>query len=338
MSFNSLQYLVFLPLTVLIFHRLSNKYKPYFLLIVSYLFYLCTHILSPFILLFTTIGGYFFAIKISETISEKDKKSLLFTGILLNIIILLSCREIFKSLIPAIGVSFFTFQNISYLIDCYLGIIQPERNFLYYALYLSFFPKLIQGPIERASNLIPQLKHMKNTICEYETLRGGVQLFFWGMFKKIFIADNIAPVITSILNDINGTSGPVLLIITYLYAIQIYCDFSGYTDMSLGSARLFGINLTNNFNYPYFSPSTQDFWRRWHITLSGWILDYIFKPLSMKGRNYGNYGVITALIITFVICGIWHGLTLNYICWGLYHGILISLSFLTYKKWEKAPF
>lgn len=333
MVFNSLEYLIFLPVTVIIFHIFPDKYKYLFLLFVSYFFYFWLNSFSPIILLLTTIVGYFFAIKIKKNNSEKRKRVLLFISIFLNLLILILFREVFKSLIPSIGVSFFTFQNISYLIDCYLEKIEPEKNFFCYALYLSFFPKLLQGPIERPASLIPQLKG--NFIRKYEMLRLGAQLFMWGMFKKIVIADNIALVVNETLNNINDSKGLAILALAYLYAIQIYCDFSGYTDMALGSAKLFGINLTDNFNYPYFAVSIQDFWRRWHITLSSWILDYIFKPLQMKWRNYGNYGLILSLIITFILCGIWHGMGLNYILWGLYHGILISISFLTYKKWNK---
>jgi len=284
-------------------------------------------------LFFTTFSGYILGIKIKDAFFESKKKKLLFAGILVNIVILICFRDIFQSLIPAIGVSFFTFQNISYLIDCYLEKVESEKNFIYFSLYLAFFPKLLQGPIERADKLIPQLKKIDNY--KYTTLRSGIQLFLLGMFKKVVIADNLGLIAGKILCNPDSNSGFTLLIAIYLYAIQIYCDFSGYTDMALGSAKLFGINLTNNFNYPYFSVSIQEFWRRWHITLSSWILDYIFRPLQMRWRNYGNYGIFLSLVITFFICGLWHGLTLNYIVWGIYHGIIISVSFITYKKWNK---
>ena len=333
MLFNSLSYFIFLPVTFLIFHGLNRRYKPAFLLVVSYIFYFWLHPLSPVILLLTTVTGYVFGIKISSASNEKIKGRYLFAGIFINVLILILFREVFKSVIPSVGVSFFTFQNISYLADCYLGTAEAEMSISYYALYLGFFPKLLQGPIERAGNLIPQFKG--DFKCEYETLRFGAQLFAWGLFKKVVIADNLALVTNKVLGDIQGSAPLALLLLSYLYGIQLYCDFSGYTDMALGSAKFFGINLTNNFNYPYFATSIQDFWRRWHITLSSWILDYIFKPLQMKWRNYGNYGLIGSLIITFLICGLWHGISWNYILWGLYHGILISISFLTYRKWQK---
>lgn len=334
MLFNSLDYLIFLPLTVIIFHNLPEKYRSYFLLAASYIFYSRLNALSPLVLILTTITGYFFAIIIYSS-NEKLKQKLLLTSIIINIVILICFREIFKDIIPAIGVSFFTFQNISYLIDCCLEKIKPEKNFLTYSLYISFFPKLLQGPIERGADLIPQFKTIPR--CNYETMREGALLFIWGMFKKVLIADNLAAAIYSMKVNINNNlSNPIeLLLITYFYSIQIYCDFSGYTSMALGSAKLFGINLTDNFNYPYFSVSVQEFWRRWHITLSNWILDYIFKPLQMTWRNYGNYGITASLLITFLACGIWHGLSLKYLIWGLYHGILISISFITYKKWMK---
>ena len=333
MLFNSLEYLIFFPLTVLIYHGLNNRYKAVFLLIASYLFYLWLHPLSVLVLIFTTLIGYILGIKIQDAFGESRKRKLLFSGIILNIVILICFREIFEHIIPAIGVSFFTFQNISYLIDCYLEKVAPEKNFIYFSLYLSFFPKLLQGPIERADKLIPQLKKLGS--CKYEMLRSGAIFFVWGMFKKVVIADNLALAVNKTLGNIEGSSSLAWLLVGYFCAIQIYCDFSGYTDMALGSAKFFGINLTNNFNYPYFAVSMQDFWRRWHISLSTWILDYIFKPLQMRWRNYGSYGIIGSLLLTFLACGIWHGVRWNYVLWGLYHGILISVSFLTYKKWKK---
>jgi D-alanyl-lipoteichoic acid acyltransferase DltB (MBOAT superfamily) len=165
--------------------------------------------------------------------------------------------------------------------------------------------------------------------------RSGLQLFLWGMIKKIIVADNLAVMVNNIFATIDSQSSFALIIAIYCYAIQIYFDFSGYTDMARGSSRLLGIEIIDNFNFPYFAPSIQDFWKRWHISLSSWILDYIFRPLQMKWREMGDPGIILSLMITFFICGLWHGLALNYMIWGLYHGALMSFSFLTYKKWIK---
>lgn len=346
MIFSSAEYLIFLTITVLIFHLIPDKHKSVFLLIASYLFYYIVNPVSPLILLLTTMTGYFFAIKTVKN-NAKTRNLFLFSGILINVIILIVFRyfngiiHFFNisasfeknTLISSIGVSFFTFQNISYLIDCYLEKTKPEKNFFDFALYLAFFPKLLQGPIERASSLIPQLKNYCGR--DYQTFRLGAQLFIWGMFKKVVIADNLMLIVNNLLKDINGCTSLSSFLLPFFYAIQIYCDFSGYTDMALGSAKFFGINLTDNFHFPYYAKSIQDFWRRWHITLSRWLFDYIFNPLQMKCRNYGNYGIVFSLMVTFLVCGMWHGLTINYITWGLFHGILLSISFLTYKKWDK---
>lgn len=329
-----------------------QKYKWFFLLAVSLLFYFIIHPLCPLILLFVSYEGYNHAFMIQNSITERGKIRNLIWGVMFNVLILFSFKYLAdffnllnhalgmgivcdrSALFPLVGVSYFVFQNISYLIDIYLEKLEPENSFIAYALYMSFFPKLVQGPIERASNLISQFK--KNHIFDLEVVRDGVRLFFGGMFKKIVIADRLAPVVSRVFDsDLTSNTSGAFIIAIYIYAIQIYADFSGYTDMALGSARIFGIKLTDNFNLPYFARSVQDFWKRWHISLSSWILDYIFKPLQMKWRDYGDAGLIASLFLTFFICGVWHGLTANYILWGVYHGLLISISFLMNKKWLK---
>jgi alginate O-acetyltransferase complex protein AlgI len=232
----------------------------------------------------------------------------------------------------AIGVSYYVFQAISYLFDIYLEIEKPERHFGYLALYLSFFPKLLQGPIERAGDLIPQLKARYEF--NYDNMRFGILLFTWGLFKKVVIADRLGLYADAVYNDVHAYSGLPLLLGTYAYALQIYMDFSGYTDMALGSARLFNINLTQNFNSPYLATSVADFWRRWHISFSRWILDYIFKPLQMQWRNGRSLGTAAALIVTFLISGIWHGANWGYVIWGGLHGLFMACSVL-YKPYQK---
>jgi D-alanyl-lipoteichoic acid acyltransferase DltB (MBOAT superfamily) len=209
---------------------------------------------------------------------------------------------------------------------------KPERHFGYFALYLSFFPKLLQGPIERAGDLIPRLKNKYEF--NYDNIRFGMLLFTWGLFKKVVIADRIAPYVDTVYNNVHAFKGLPLLLATYAYAIQIFMDFSGYTDMALGSALLFNINLTQNFNSPYLAISVADFWRRWHITFSHWILDYIFRPLQMQWRNWKNWGTATALIVTFLASGIWHGASWGFVIWGGLHGLYMACS-VFYRPYQK---
>ncbi len=214
------------------------------------------------------------------------------------------------------------FQAISYLADLYLEIEKPEKRLDDFALYMAFFPKLLQGPIERAGDLLPQLKTPYRF--DYENMRMGLLLFAWGLFKKVVIADRLGTFVDPVFEDVQAHTGLSLLLSLYFYAFQIYCDFSGYTDMALGSARLFNIRLTQNFNSPYLATSVTDFWRRWHISFSRWILDYLFKPMQMQWRNWRTGGTVLALLITFLISGLWHGVSWGFVIWGLLHGIYLS--------------
>jgi alginate O-acetyltransferase complex protein AlgI len=232
----------------------------------------------------------------------------------------------------SIGVSYFSIQAISYLADVYLEIQEPESHIGYHALALVFFPKLLQGPIERAADLLPQLK--KPYQFDYNAIRSGILLFVWGLFKKVVIADRLAHYADQVFNHVDSYTGLPLIIGTYAYAFQLYFDFSGYTHMARGTARLFGIELTENFNSPYLATSIADFWRRWHISFSRWILDYIFKPLQMSWRGWGKAGSALALLITFLISGLWHGLNYGYVVWGLLHGSYLATS-IFYRPYQK---
>jgi len=229
-------------------------------------------------------------------------------------------------------VSYYVFQAISYLTDLYLEIEKPERHFGYFALYMAFFPKLLQGPIERSGDLLPQLKQPYRF--DYENMRAGLLLFAWGLFKKVVIADRLGSRVDLVYNDVHAYSGFLQLLATYLYAFQIYWDFSGYTDMALGSAQLFNIRLRQNFNSPYLATSVSDFWRRWHISFSSWILDYIFKPLQMQWRDLRTWGTVLALLVTFLVSGIWHGASWGFVIWGLLHGVYLSSAVL-FQPWQK---
>lgn len=299
-----------------------------------------------FAISYVTVVSYYFGIVIKKSEQKARGKCTLFViGTILSLVPLFALRY-FRLLEPyflslfgilqldikfthgttllVLGVSYYTFQALSYLIDIYMKDFEPETHFGYYALYISFFPKLLQGPIERAEQLLPQLR----TECRFrfEDFRSGIFMIVWGIFKKMVIADRLALSVDAVYGNLNDFQGAPLVFATYLYAAQLYFDFSGYTDIALGTAKTFGINLTQNFNSPYLAKSIADFWRRWHISFSRWILDYIFMPLNVGLRNLNRYGTAIALIVTFLVSGIWHGASINFIIWGLLHGIFLAIS------------
>lgn len=346
MFFNSLEYLLFVPVVFLVYYFTRDRFRWVPLLLASVVFY--ATLMVPYLLLTflsVMVVTYCAGILLGTKSSDRQKDFVFWGGVLLNLLALIiikylpflstnlnKCLELLplslripeQHALVSIGVSFYVFQAVSYLCDIYLGMAKPERHIGYFALYLAFFPKLLQGPIERANDLLPQLKAKFEF--DYENARAGTLLFAWGLFKKVVIADRLALFVNPVFNDVHSFTGPYLLFATYYYALQIYFDFSGYTDMALGTARLFNINLTNNFNSPYLATSVADFWRRWHISFSRWILDYVFKPLQMKFRAQRNFGTAAALVITFIVCGIWHGANWTFIIWGLLHGTYMAAS------------
>jgi len=338
--------LLFLPLVYLVFAIAGERARWCVLLAASLLFYASLNL--PYllaVLVLVTIVTYGFGIWLASAKTDRAKLALLWSGIAANVLILIAMRYlpfisenlafISKLLsldikvqpvtpLVAIGVSYYVFQAISYLNDVYLEIEEPEKHFGYFALFLAFFPKLLQGPIERAGDLIPQLRAKYEF--DYECVRSGLLLFAFGLFKKVVIANRLNSYVDAVYGDVHGFIGLPLLLATYAYAFQIYMDFSGYTDMALGSARLFNINLTQNFNSPYLAVSVADFWRRWHISFSRWILDYLFKPLQMRFRSWKNFGTALALLIAFLLSGLWHGATWGFVAWGGLHGIYLACS------------
>jgi len=359
MVFNSLSYFFFLPIVFLIYLVVSDRYRWLVLLLSSYVFYgfllkpILLIALSAVIMLTFLIGRL-----IDQSADRSVRRMFLWIGVIVNLALLIyfkylpfltqNLNLILKSFsmgiaidvpssLVSIGLSFYIFQAISYLADIYFRMIKPEQHFGYFALYLAFFSKLLQGPIERGGDLLPQLKAKYEF--NYDNMRSGMLLFAWGLFKKVVVADRIGLFVDPVYNDVHSFAGLPLLLATYAYAFQIFMDFSGYTDMALGSACLFNVKLTNNFNSPYLATSITDFWRRWHISLSRWILDYVFDPLQMQFRKWGKLGTTSALMVTFMTCGIWHGASWNYVIWGCIHGVYLVSAF-TYKpyqkKWHKA--
>ncbi len=354
MPFNSLKYFLFLPVVYFLYYFVGERARWCVLLAASLLFYAALNVpYLPVVLGLVAVTTYAFGIWLDEAESPKAKRALLWGGVAANVAILVVMKylpflsenlKLLSTLLSidtqvqpvkvfvAIGVSYYVFQAISYLFDIYLDIEKSERHFGYFALYLSFFPKLLQGPIERAGDLIPQLKNKYEF--DYENVRFGLLLFTWGLFKKVVIADRLGLYVDHVYNDVHAFAGLPLLAATYAYAFQIYMDFSGYTDMALGSGLLFNINLTQNFNSPYLATSVADFWRRWHISFSRWILDYVFKPLQMQWRNWKNWGTATALVVAFLVSGIWHGASWGFVIWGGLHGLYMGCS-VFYRPYQK---
>lgn len=349
MVFNSLSYFLFLPLVYLIFHFTADRWRWLVLLVASYGFYAALEAPYLILVLFMVTGiSYVCGICIAMRQNDAVRKRWLWGGSFVCVTFLaflkyfpffetrtnsiFGLNSTISETIISIGTSYFTFQAISYLADIYLEIEEPEKHFGHYALFLAFFPKLLQGPLERAGDLLPQLKQTHQF--DYEAMRSGMLLFTCGLFKKVVVADRLAFYADKVFNNVHDYTGLPLIVGIYAYALQIYFDFAGYTDMARGAAGMFGINLTENFNSPYLATSVADFWRRWHISFSRWILDYIFKPLQMGWRNQGQAGTAMALVITFLASGIWHGAAWGFVIWGLLHGIYLAAStyYRPYKK------
>lgn len=341
MHFNSLTFFLFLPAVYLCFLVVGAGRRWPLLLLASFVFYAAVgvpYLIAVFLLV--TLAAFAGGLLINSRSSEKGKQTLLIASIaavLLPLVLLrylpvlvqglhavgpLAGMEFPRWAPVAIGVSYYVFQAVSYLVDVYLEKIPTERHVGYFALYLGFFPKMLQGPIERAEDLLPQLKAPYRF--DYAAARTGLLLFAWGLFKKVVVANRLEGYVDLVYGDVHSYSGWALVLATWAYALQIYCDFSGYTHMALGSARLFNISLTDNFNKPYAASSVMDFWRRWHISFSRCLLDYLFKPLQMRFRDLRTAGTALALFLTFFISGLWHGASWCFVVWGLLHGTYLA--------------
>lgn len=355
MLFNSLTFGIFLIIVFILYYLIPHKYRWAFLLLASYVFYMNLHIGYGILLLATTILTYVLALKLEKADSVSRKRYCLLSGILPLILILLfyklgspvinhlnslidagrlSMQPItLKILLPA-GISFYFFHSMGYLIDIYKGKTRAEHHFGYYALFVSFFPQLLAGPIGRADSLLPQYK--KERPFRYDDVTYGLKLMAWGYFKKLVIADVFALTVDRLYNNVHSYVGLAFIIVTIMFAIEIYCDFSGYSDIAIGCAKLFGIELMTNFKSPYFSFSIKEFWSRWHISLSSWFRDYVYIPLG--GNRVKKWRHCLNLMITFLVSGFWHGSSLTYIIWGGLHGLLqIIESFLYPRSKDTVP-
>lgn len=338
MLFNSIEYGLFLILVFSIYWAIPHKYRWALMLTASCVFYMF-FIPAYILILFSTIlVDYFAGIFIHNSRNEKTKKIILAFSIIVTCLILgffkyfgffeqtisdiatlfnLNYHRTVIEIILPIGLSFHTFQSLSYVIEVYRGNQIPERNFGIYSLYVMFFPQLVAGPIERPQNLLYQFHEKKKFNVNLST--DGLRQILWGLFKKIVIADNLANYTDKIFSDYENLPGSSLVIGAFYFSVQIYCDFSGYSDIALGSAKLFGFKLMTNFNYPYFSRNVGEFWRRWHISLSTWFRDYVYFPLG--GSKGTLIKVIRNTIIIFTLSGFWHGANWTFVIWGLINAI-----------------
>lgn len=338
MLFNSWQFGIFLPLVFVSYWALPHKFRWILILTASYYFYMSWNVKYVILILFTTIISYVAAILLEHFENHKLRKIILAITLISCLGVLFvfkyfnffseAISDILKSLsiqlnpvtlklLLPVGISFYTFQTLGYVIDVYRNNVKAERHFGYYAAFISFFPQLVAGPIERTNNLLPQIK--SEHFFDYSQATYGLKLMAWGFFKKLVIADNLAVNVDTVYNDIQSYKGFALILASLFFTIQIYCDFSGYSDIARGSSKLMGIDLMENFKSPYFSASIKEFWSRWHISLSTWFRDYLYIPLGgnrvKKSRHYFN------LLITFLISGLWHGANWTFIIWGGIHGL-----------------
>lgn len=343
MIFNSFNFLFFLPIVFFLHwfvaHK-NSKSQNLLLLVSSYFFYACWDYRFLFLLVFSTLLDYFTGIKMSEALTIKRKKFWFWLSIVVN----LGFLGVFKyynffissftdllsgfgitshfwtiSVILPVGISFYTFHGLSYVIDIYHDKIKPERDFIDYSVFVSFFPLLVAGPIERATHLLPQIQ--KERVFYYDKAVDGLRQILWGLFMKIVVADNCAIVVDEVFKNQDHYNSSSLAIGAVFFAFQIYGDFSGYSNIALGTARLFGIELLRNFNYPYFSRDIAEFWRRWHISLSSWFKDYLYIPLG--GSKGSLWLQIRNTLIIFLVSGFWHGANWTFIIWGLLNALYI---------------
>ena len=340
MQFFTTGFLVFFVVVFCLYYLTRPAWRWVVLLAASLYFYAVLKAPQLIIALVLVTGiSYGIGIMLPRLPAESGgRRRLLWLGVLLNLAVLVTIRYLatlvnalsaffpswanLPDLVVSVGVSFYVFQAISYLIDVYYDEQPAEGHLGYFALYIGFFPKLLQGPIARASKLLPQLHRPK--ALDNEMIRSALLLFAWGCFKKVVIADRLGILVGAVYDHLPNFTGISLWLATFYYALQIYCDFSGYTDMAIGIARLLGINLTINFNKPYLAVSIADFWRRWHISFSSWIFDYIFKPVQMNLRKWKTWANPIALLVTFFLSGIWHGASWGFVIWGLLHGFYMA--------------
>ena len=348
MLFNSIEFLYFLPIVFILYWFVFNKnlnLQNILLLVSSYFFYASWDYRFLFLLIFSTLLDYYTGIKMSDATSQKSRRFWFWLSVLINVGFLgvfkyfnffVSSFADFVSVfgfkpdvwtlqfILPVGISFYTFHGLSYVMDIYNGKIKPERNFVTYSVFVSYFPLLVAGPIERATHLLPQIKINRNLNSDQAIQ--GIELILWGFFKKVVIADTMAGIVSQVYGDSASYDSTSLMIAAVAFSFQIYGDFSGYSDIALGTSKLFGIDLLRNFNFPYLARNIAEFWKRWHISLSSWFRDYVYVPLG--GSRVSKALSIRNIFIIFLVSGFWHGANWTFIIWGVIHALLFVTSFM----------
>ena len=353
MLFNSIEFLIFLPTVFCLYwfvFQENLKIQNSLLLISSYIFYGWWDFRFLSLIFLSTVVDYFIGLNIDSNKDKVRKKFYLWVGILFNLG-LLGFFKYFNffidswidllgaigyeqkstwtlNIILPVGISFYTFQTMSYSLDIYYGKLKPTKDFISFASFVSFFPQLVAGPIERASNLLPQI--LSYRVFKYEQGVQGLRLILYGMFKKVVIADSLSIQVDTIFQNYSNLNGGILLLGLLYFSFQIYCDFSGYSDIAIGTSKLFGFELMSNFKFPYFSRDIGEFWRRWHISLSTWFRDYLYIPLG--GSKGGKWLSIRNIFIIFIVSGFWHGANWTFFAWGLIHAMLYIQYFLRGKS------
>lgn len=337
MLFNSFGFLVFFPIVTLVYFLIPQRIKYLWLLLASYYFYMCWNPEYAVLIFISTAVTFLSGILISRSKTARAKKWAVFGSFAINLGILFlfkyfyfmvdnvnAVRTVLKlpeiapkfDIILPVGISFYTFQALSYTVDVYRGEVKPEKNFLKYALFVSFFPQLVAGPIERSKNLLSQVN--EKHYFDYLRVRRGLFVMLWGFFLKLVIADRAAILVNTVYDNIPAFSGFGIAVATVCFALQIYCDFASYSKIAIGAAEVMGFQLMENFKRPYFAASISDFWRRWHISLSSWFRDYLYIPLG--GNRKGTFRTYLNLMIVFLTSGLWHGASWHFVIWGAVHG------------------
>ena len=350
MSFISLEFVLFFIIVVPIYFRLPHRWRWVWLLLASYFFYAYWNVSYIILIVFSTLVDYIAGKRIGalDPSQTAQRRRWLILSLAVNLGVLFTFKyynwfsgSVVDSmtalglnvglpqldvLLP-VGISFYTFQSMSYTIDVYRGRLQPEQHVGIFATYVALFPQLVAGPIERATNILPQIRQQYTFNAARAT--EGLQLILWGVFKKVAIGDRLAIYVNAVYNDVESYSGIPLITATVFFAFQIYCDFSGYSDIAIGVARLMGFDLMENFRQPYFSLSIREFWRRWHISLSTWFRDYLYIPLG--GNRVPFLRNLLNLMIVFVVSGLWHGANWTFVIWGAVHGVFIVIETIAIK-------
>ncbi len=352
MLFNSIAFIIFFPIVIFLYFLTPYKYRWILLLAASYYFYMCWKAEYIILILLSTIVDYFVSLKMASLPEKKQRRKWLYLSLLCNLGLLFTFKyfnffsdsvnlflqnfnifyePFYLNVLLPVGISFYTFQTLSYTIDVYNEKVEPERHFGYFALYVSFFPQLVAGPIERPAHLLPQFRQKFDF--DYERVVTGLKMMAWGFFMKLVIADNAALVVDMVFNSPEKYKGLQIILATFFFSFQIFCDFAGYSIIAIGAAKVMGYDLMLNFRRPYFATSIREFWQRWHISLSTWFRDYVYIPLGgnrvVKWRWYYN------LFVTFVVSGLWHGANWTFVIWGALHGFYLIFAIVTNTKQEK---